>query len=83
MKVKLISYTPDPADVASRAARVCVSQDVPDAAHPASLRAALKSGHESVLEHVSFTFSAEGISRACSHQLVRHRIASYSQHSQR
>ena len=83
MKVRLISYTPDPAGVASRAARVCVSQDIPDAAYPASLRAALKSGHESVLEHVSFTFSAEGISRACSHQLVRHRIASYSQQSQR
>ena len=40
-------------------------------------------GHESVLEHVSFTFGIEGISRACSHQLVRHRIASYSQKSQR
>ncbi|MDE5569971.1 MAG: FAD-dependent thymidylate synthase, partial [Ruminococcus sp.] len=40
-------------------------------------------GHESVMEHVSFTFGIEGISRACSHQLVRHRIASYSQKSQR
>ena len=40
-------------------------------------------GHESPLEHVSFTFAVEGISRACSHQLVRHRIASYSQQSQR
>jgi thymidylate synthase (FAD) len=40
-------------------------------------------GHESPLEHVSFTFGIEGISRACSHQLVRHRIASYSQKSQR
>lgn len=40
-------------------------------------------GHESVMEHVSFTFGVEGISRACSHQLVRHRIASYSQKSQR
>ncbi|MBO7473196.1 MAG: FAD-dependent thymidylate synthase, partial [Ruminococcus sp.] len=40
-------------------------------------------GHESVVEHVSFTFGIEGISRACSHQLVRHRIASYSQKSQR
>ncbi|MCL0086424.1 FAD-dependent thymidylate synthase, partial [Thermodesulfovibrionales bacterium] len=35
------------------------------------------------LEHASFTFAIEGISRACSHQLVRHRIASYSQQSQR
>ena len=40
-------------------------------------------GHGSVLEHCVFTFSIEGISRACSHQLVRHRIASYSQQSQR
>jgi thymidylate synthase (FAD) len=40
-------------------------------------------GHHSVLEHATFTYSIEGISRACSHQLVRHRIASYSQQSQR
>lgn len=40
-------------------------------------------GHQSPLEHISFTFGVEGISRACSHQLVRHRIASYSQQSQR
>jgi thymidylate synthase (FAD) len=40
-------------------------------------------GHESPIEHVSFTFAVEGISRACSHQLVRHRIASFSQQSQR
>ncbi|MCD8491699.1 MAG: FAD-dependent thymidylate synthase [Geovibrio sp.] len=40
-------------------------------------------GHHSVLEHVSFTFGIEGVSRALTHQLVRHRIASYSQKSQR
>jgi len=39
--------------------------------------------HFSPFEHISFTFSVEGISRACSHQLVRHRLASYSQQSQR
>ena len=39
--------------------------------------------YESVLEHMYFTFYIEGISRACSHQLVRHRIASYTQRSQR
>ena len=43
----------------------------------------IASGHMSVLEHISFTFAIEGISRACSHQLVRHRIASFSQQSQR
>lgn len=40
-------------------------------------------GHASPLEHISFTFAIDGISRTCSHQLVRHRIASYSQQSQR
>ena len=44
---------------------------------------AIELGHESILEHASFTFSAEGISRVLTHQLVRHRIASYSQQSQR
>ena len=43
----------------------------------------MDSGHQSVAEHVYFTFAIEGISRACSHQLVRHRLASYSQQSQR
>ena len=47
------------------------------------LRGIVRAGHGSVLEHCCFTFSIEGISRACSHQLVRHRIASYSQQSQR
>ena len=50
----------------------------------ASLGARLvRSGHMSALEHASFTFAVDGISRACSHQLVRHRVASYSQQSQR
>ena len=47
------------------------------------LKNIVEKGHGSVLEHCCFTFSIEGISRACSHQLVRHRIASYSQQSQR
>lgn len=47
------------------------------------LRNIVEKGHGSVLEHCVFTFAVEGISRACSHQLVRHRIASYSQQSQR
>lgn len=47
------------------------------------LRGLVQKGHGSILEHCCFTFSIEGISRACSHQLVRHRIASYSQQSQR
>ena len=47
------------------------------------LKGLVEKGHGSILEHCCFTFSVEGISRACSHQLVRHRIASYSQQSQR
>ncbi len=47
------------------------------------VRQVVSSGHESPLEHVKFTFAIEGVSRALTHQLVRHRIASYSQQSQR
>ena len=47
------------------------------------LKARIREGHESIIEHASVTFDIRGISRACSHQLVRHRIASYSQESQR
>lgn len=47
------------------------------------IRKVIEMGHESVLEHASFTFAVEGISRACSHQLVRFRVASFSQQSQR
>src|SRR5512139_1206710 len=47
------------------------------------LKARMSEGHESIIEHASVTFEISGISRACSHQLVRHRIASYSQESQR
>ena len=47
------------------------------------IRQIVASGHESPLEHVKFTFAVEGVSRGLTHQLVRHRIASYSQQSQR
>ena len=47
------------------------------------VRGLVRSGHMSALEHAGFTFAVDGISRACSHQLVRHRVASYSQQSQR
>ena len=84
MKVTLVAYTPDPDKVCSMAARTCTSHSCPMIdSNVGTLRHALASGHESVAEHVSFTFQVEGISRACSHQLVRHRIASYSQQSQR
>jgi len=88
----LINYTKEPLSVIYTAARTCTSSAHPDEiqAKKASLdkkrsliEKVVDSGHHSVLEHTSFTFAISGISRACSHQLVRHRIASYSQQSQR
>ena len=90
MLVQLLTHTPDPERVVAAAARLCYSASSIDdlmgrekAEQEKLLRKILDLGHFSVLEHVSFTFGVEGISRACSHQLVRHRLASYSQQSQR
>lgn len=84
MKVTLVAHTLDPDQVCSMAARTCTSHSCPmPDGNVGTLRHALRAGHESVAEHASFTFQVEGISRACSHQLVRHRLASYSQQSQR
>lgn len=90
MFVQLLTHTPQPEQVVAAAARLCYSDSsisqllgkVQDQAAPL-LRKILALGHFSVLEHASFTFGIEGISRACSHQLVRHRVASFSQQSQR
>lgn len=90
-KVTLLNYTPDPEKTVAMAAKLCYSKSDIDAVREglteektASFLDMLSSvGHQSPIEHVSFTFGVEGISRACSHQLVRHRIASYSQQSQR
>lgn len=57
--------------------------DMTDAKAQRLTRQMVKSGHHSTIEHMNFTFAIEGVSRACTHQLVRHRIASYSQQSQR
>ena len=91
MLVRLLQHTPDPEQTVALAARLCYSpagiaalQERVAAADVSSFLDKIMSlGHHSVLEHVSFTFGIEGISRACSHQLVRHRLASYSQQSQR
>lgn len=83
MKVRLIAHTPEPDMFCSIAAQTCVSESIPDATTTRALKGALASGHESIAEHASFTFAISGVSRACSHQLVRHRMASYSQQSQR
>lgn len=91
MKVLLLEYTPNPEQAVAMAARLCYSstdiaslQDKMQSADTtAFLQKIMSLGHHSVLEHASFTFGIEGISRVTSHQLVRHRIASYSQQSQR
>lgn len=91
MNVTLLNFTPEPEKTVTLAARLCYSdssiseleEKVKGLSKEKFLGKILKMGHLSVLEHVSFTFGAEGISRATSHQLVRHRLASYSQQSQR
>ena len=91
MKVTLLAHTPEPEKTAASAAKLCYSSSgIDDIRNGLTedktagfIDMLVSIGHESVMEHVSFTFGIEGISRACSHQLVRHRIASYSQKSQR
>ncbi len=89
MKVTLLAHTPDPDKLATLAALTCYSRDVPEIEDVSQeqveevLGMVKESGHHSVIEHASFTFAAQGVSRALTHQLVRHRIASYSQQSQR
>ena len=90
-KVTLLAYTPMPEQTVAMAAKLCYSKsDISDVREglteektAAFLDMLSSLGHQSPIEHASFTFGIEGISRACSHQLVRHRIASYSQQSQR
>jgi thymidylate synthase (FAD) len=85
MQVELISATPDAERLIERAARTCydTADKMSSSDTPTFLRKLFKAGHLSVFEHASATFRIGGISRACSHQLVRHRLASYSQRSQR
>ncbi|HEY3426579.1 MAG TPA: FAD-dependent thymidylate synthase, partial [Negativicutes bacterium] len=91
MNVKLICYTPEPERAVAMAARLCYSPVGADqlietmtAEQIAKLvKKIVTMGHLSTLEHVTFTFAIEGISRVLTHQLVRHRLASYSQQSQR
>lgn len=91
MNVLLLSHTPNPEDVIATAARLCYSAtdietlfgQVDISWNEPFLKKIMSVGHYSVLEHASFTFGIEGISRVTTHQLVRHRLASYSQQSQR
>lgn len=91
LKVQLISHTPEPDKVIAQAGKLCyspvgvdeITQKLTEEEIARYVNMLASIGHESPLEHVSFTFAIEGISRACTHQIVRHRIASYSQQSQR
>lgn len=78
--VTLLTYTPKPVEICKIAAGVCVGNL---SGSLAGLKHAIKSGHESVLEHVSFTFMLQNVSRVLLAQLTRHRLASYSVESQR
>lgn len=88
--VNVLSHTDRPLETIYKAARQCYARGSAVDMEPISydemaglVRRCIRSGHMSVLEHVSFTFAISGVSRALSHQLVRHRMASYSQQSQR
>lgn len=81
MLVTLIQATPDPIKTIAKIASICYDSDPKN---PLGLVKHLyRNGHHSVFEHIYFTFKIEGISRACSHQLVRHRHCSFTQRSQR
>ncbi len=90
-KVALIAYTPEPEKVVAAAAKLCYSaagiEEITEGLTPektaAFVRRLAEMGHESPLEHASFTFGIEGVSRSFLAQLTRHRIASYSVKSQR
>ncbi|OGS42210.1 MAG: FAD-dependent thymidylate synthase [Euryarchaeota archaeon RBG_16_62_10] len=91
MKVVLLNYTKNPDQVCAAAAQSCYSEkgaselfaSTSDEKSKKMIRKVVGMGHLSVVEHAHFTFSVEGVSRSLTHQLVRHRIASYSQQSQR
>lgn len=89
MKVTLLSHTPDPERLAAAAARLCYSNKTIDTLYDGMnnpedmIKMLIDMGHESPLEHASFTFGIEGVSRSLLAQLTRHRIASYSVKSQR
>ncbi|SHI12614.1 thymidylate synthase (FAD) [Clostridium collagenovorans DSM 3089] len=91
VKVKLIAHTPNPENIIAASAKLCYSsagidsiqEKLTEEKQQKFLEMLMSLGHESPIEHVSFTFGIEGVSRSLTHQLVRHRIASYSQQSQR
>lgn len=90
MNVKLIGFTPNPEKLPGMAAKLTHSKSKPEDLEKSSekelkniLEYVMKLGHTSVIEHSCFTFAISDVSRSLTHQLVRHRIASYAQQSQR
>lgn len=91
MIVKLLEHTPNIEQLISTSAKLCYSnsniEDLFEKQSPEKVEEFLNKlmsySHLSPLEHATFTFAIEGVSRSLTHQLVRHRIASYSQQSQR
>lgn len=91
LHVRLLAYAPDADKLVASAAKVCYSScgadDIFNGLDGSKIGGFIEkleqSGHMSPFEHVSYTFAIEGISRVSTHQLVRHRLASYSQQSQR
>ncbi|NLL70889.1 MAG: FAD-dependent thymidylate synthase [Epulopiscium sp.] len=91
LKVKLLAYTQEAEKIVAGAAKLCYSssdieellQELTPEKTEKFIERLMSYGHESPFEHISFTFGIEGVSRSLTHQLVRHRIASYSQKSQR
>ena len=81
MKVTLVQATPNPVETIAQIASICYDSDPKNPM--ALVKHLYRNGHHSVMEHIYFTFKIEGISRACSHQLVRHRHCSFTQRSQR
>lgn len=90
-KVTLISHTPDPEKVIAAAAKLCYSsagverlmEGLTEEKTGSFVDMLARMGHESPIEHASFTFGIEGVSRSFLAQITRHRIASYSVKSQR
>ena len=91
MQVELLYHTPDPQRAVATAARLCYApigasdlmESLSEDRIIGVLKTIMESGHFSTLEHASYTFAIDGVSRALTHQLVRHRLASYNQQSQR
>ncbi|MGI6189809.1 MAG: FAD-dependent thymidylate synthase [Clostridiales bacterium] len=91
LHVELLSYTPNPEEVVAMAAKLCYSsvdidrlkEGIEQADQSRFIARLIKMGHLSPVEHVSFTFGVEGVSRSLLAQITRHRIASFSVKSQR